>query len=35
MKYKSLNKVGVINDPLGQTYSLVSSKHCFRFVLFY
>ena len=27
-------KTGVINDPLGQTYSLASSEHCFHFVLF-
>ena len=24
------NKTGVINDPLGQTHSLASSEHCFR-----
>ena len=24
------NKTGVINDPLGQTYSLASSEHCFH-----
>ena len=25
------NKTGVINDPFGQTHSLASSEHCFRF----
>ena len=25
-----LQKTGVVNDPLGQTYSLASSEHCFR-----
>ena len=31
-----LNKTGVINDPLGQTRSLVSSENCFlmKFALF-
>ena len=27
-------KTGVINDPLGQTHSLVSSDHCFLFFCF-
>ena len=31
---KRENKAGVINDPLGQTHSLISGDHCFRFVLF-
>ena len=31
MKYKT----GVINDPLGQTHSLSSSKHVFTWNLFY
>ena len=27
-------KIGVINDPLGQTHSLASTEHRFKFVLF-
>ena len=27
---KNQNRTGVINDPLSQTHSLASSKHCFR-----
>ena len=30
----SLNKTGVINDPLGQTHNHANSEHCFHFVLF-
>ena len=26
----NMHKTGVINDPLGETHSLASSKHCFR-----
>ena len=32
-KYINDYKTGVINYPLGQTHSLASSEHCFRFVL--
>ena len=31
----SISKTGVINDPLGQTHSLVGSEHCFQFVLLF
>ena len=33
---KGKNKTGVINDPLGQTHSLLSSEHwfCLKFVFF-
>ena len=30
----NINKTGVINDPLGQTNSLTSSKHCFLLFCF-
>ena len=26
---QTVDKTGVINDPLGQTHSLASSEHCF------
>ena len=29
MAYLKFNQTGVINDPLGQTHSHASSKHCF------
>ena len=31
---KLAKQTSKINDPLGQTHSLASNEHCFRFALF-